>query len=134
MKPTPFVEGRDIAPIPFSRVHCEAARELKERGLPWRPHAGCFVWDEQGSIDVSSPFPNDVYFILNLGRFLQIFQTVEEMVTKLVWLPTWHQARVLCQHFNVNEEEIDRALTSEDARTVGQDVLLLYRLLLDKQK
>ena len=132
MKPTPFDEGRDIAPTPFSLNHCEAAKKLKERGLPWRPHVGCFVWDEQGFIDVSSPFPNSVYFILNLGRLLQIFHNIEGIVTRLVWLPTWHQARVLCRQFNVSREEIDRALSSEDARTLGQDVLLLYRVLLEK--
>jgi hypothetical protein len=132
MKPTPFVTGRDLPPIPFSRDHCELARELKARGLPWQPHVGCFVWDEQGYIDVPSPFPNSVYFILNLGRFLQIFQNVEEMIANLVWLPTWHQARLLCQHFRVSAEEMGRVMSSNEARKVGQDVLLLYRLLLDR--
>ena len=54
------------------------------------------------------------------------------MTTRLAWLPTWHQARVLCEHFRVSEEEIARAFSAENARTVGQDVLLLYRLLLQK--
>ncbi|MCU0645312.1 MAG: hypothetical protein MUC94_13775, partial [bacterium] len=66
MKSTPFNPKTDVAPIPFTTQVFQAARLMKEKGLKWQPHAGCFVWDEQQIIEVASPFPNRVYFILNL--------------------------------------------------------------------
>ena len=73
MKPTPFNSKTDLPPIPFDLRHCQAAAQLKERGLPWTPHVGCFVWDPDAIMEVTSPFPNRIYFILNLGHFLRIF-------------------------------------------------------------
>jgi hypothetical protein len=57
MKPTPFNPETDFAPIPFHLRHCQVAAELKQAGLPWTPHVGCFVWDRDGHITASSPFP-----------------------------------------------------------------------------
>ena len=92
MKPTPFNPETDLAPIPFTEKHCQAASKLKKAGLLWKPHVGCFVWDPEGYIKVDSPFPERIYFILNLGHFLRLFEATKKMVEKLVWLPTWHQA------------------------------------------
>lgn len=92
MKPTPFDPARDYAPIPFDPAVLEAARRLKAAGLRWRPHVGCFVWDPDGHMPVPSPFPERVYFVLNLGRFTEILGSVEAMQECLVWVPTWTQA------------------------------------------
>jgi hypothetical protein len=132
MKPTPFVEGTDLEPIPFSPEHCELAKELKEKGLEWKPHVGCFVWDEKGHIQVSSPFPNRIYFILNLGHFLRIFETIENMKEKLVWLPTWHQAKIVCKNLNISKTEINASLCSSGSAGLGDDTAALYRLILEK--
>jgi hypothetical protein len=95
MKSTPFDPHRDYAPIPFDLRVLEAARALKDAGLPWRPHVGCFVWDPDEHMPVPSPFPERVYFVLNIGRFTELLGSVEAMQEKLVWVPTWTQAQAL---------------------------------------
>jgi hypothetical protein len=129
VKSTPFVAGTDLEPIPFSPEHCALAKELKKKGLDWHPHVGCFVWDEKGHVKVSSPFPHGIYFILNLGHFLRIFETIENMKNKLVWLPTWHQARILCKRLKITQSEIHAALGGEEAEGVWADAAILYKLI-----
>jgi hypothetical protein len=107
MTPVPFDTDRDLAPIPFDDRICQLALKLKSSGLEWRPHVGCFVWDPDGVIQAPSPFPNRIYFILSLPRFLEIFGTLDRMIEKLVWLPTWHQARILCRHLGLRGKEPD---------------------------
>ena len=106
MKPTPFNPETDLPPTPFDLRHCQAAALLKQRGLSWTPHVGCFVWDPDEVIEVDSPFPGRIYFILNIGHFLKIFNSLEEISKRLVWLPTYHQARLLCDQLAVDEEDV----------------------------
>lgn len=84
-----------MAPIPFNKRVLKSALNLKNLGLDWQPHVGCFVWDEQKQIGVPSPFPDNVYFILSLPRFTTIFGSIENIKKALVWVPTWHQAVLL---------------------------------------
>jgi hypothetical protein len=35
-----------------------------------------------------------------MPRFISIFGSTDAMSEKLVWLPTWHQARLLCRHLD----------------------------------
>ena len=107
MTPLRFNPEKDLAPIPFGEQTCRLASDLKELGLDWQPHVGCFVWDPQKVIKVESSFPGRIYFILSLPRFLEIFGSTENMVEKLVWLPTWHQARILCKQLGVNDSDLE---------------------------
>lgn len=132
MKQTPFNKKTDLAPIPFSEEHCHMAEKLKQAGLQWTPHVGCFIWDRDNHISVSSPFPNRIYFILNSGHFLNIFKTLEAMKEKLIWLPTWNQARILCQQLNINEKEIAEALSPVNSIEIGKDLLYFYTCILNK--
>jgi hypothetical protein len=132
MRSTPFHKDTDLAPMPFGRDHRLAAKRLKEEGLLWRPQVGCFVWDEMAVIEVPSPFPDRIYFILNLGHFLRGFGTVENMVDKLVWLPTWHQARLICQGMGIDSPEIREALCSAGVENVDHELLLIYNLILER--
>ena len=102
MKPVSFNEQTDHAPLPFDRRVLTAAHGLKSKGLAWRPHVGCFVWDRQKIIPVPSPFPLDVFFILSLPRFLAIFGNMEKMQSDLVWVPTWHQGLLLCREMSLD--------------------------------
>ncbi|MHC4639967.1 MAG: hypothetical protein ACYTBV_21130 [Planctomycetota bacterium] len=117
MKPIAFNPENDLAPIPFNKRVCRLAMQMKQLGLPWQTHVGCFVWDPDGFIKADSPFPDQIYFILSLPRFIDIFGTVENIAEKLVWLPTWHQARLLCQKLGLSHNAIadmwqnDRHLT-----------------------
>jgi hypothetical protein len=129
MKPTPFNPETDLSPIPFDEQHRHLAAQLKEAGLTWKPHVGCFVWDRDKHIEVGSPFPNRIYFILNLGHFLRIFGTIEAVAEKLIWLPTHHQARLLCDRLGVDAKEIDAAPSSGK---ISDGLLALYRIILTK--
>ena len=132
MKPTPFNSKTDLPPIPLDLRHCQAAAQLKERGLPWTPHVGCFVWDPDEIMEVTSPFPNRIYFILNLGHFLRIFGSLEKISRKLVWLPTYHQACLLCDQVGVDQEEVSALLASADNIRAGEELLVLYKMILSK--
>ena len=132
MKPTPFNPQKDLPPIPFDLQHCQAAAQLKERGLSWNPHVGCFVWDPHEIIEVSSPFPNRIYFILNLGHFLRIFGSLEEISKKLVWLPTYHQARLLCDQIGVDQGEVAEVFSSSESVRNGDELLVLYEMILNQ--
>lgn len=130
MKPTPFDSDRDLPPLPFDARHCDSAARLKTAGLPWHPHVGCFVWDRDGHIAVPSPFPQRIYFILNLGHFLQILGTLEDIQAKLIWLPTWHQARLLATDLAVPPDTIARIFQQEPATAPGDELLALYDIVL----
>jgi hypothetical protein len=129
MKPIPFNPDKDMAPVPFSAQHVEAAQRLKRLGLPWTPHVGCFVWDPAGTIEADSPFPGKIYFILSLPRFIGIFGSLEAIRDKLVWLPTWHQARLLSRRLGISDEEIGAVWNSHPAPEPGDDLLAVYEKL-----
>jgi len=48
----------------------------------------------------------------------------------LVWLPTYHQARLLCDQFGVDQEEISAALASAENIPAGDELLALYKVIL----
>jgi hypothetical protein len=130
MQATPFDPETDMAPLPFHAHLLALALEMKRAGLKWTPHVGCFVWDHKEVIEVPSPFPNRVYFILNLSRFLSIFKDIDNMIAKLVWVPTWHQARMLAQQLGVAGKTID-SLWSSSILAPGDELAQLYRLLIN---
>jgi hypothetical protein len=130
MKSTPFNIATDLPPIPFDMRHCRLAAELRTAGLSWTPHVGCFVWDRDGHIPVPSPFPERIYFILNLGRFLDIFDSLDAMRETLIWLPTWHQARLVLDRLGGTPEEIRGVLRGNGKMVPGEDVLGLYECIL----
>jgi len=129
MKPTPFNPETDLPPTPFDLRHCQAAAQLKKRGLQWTPHVGCFVWDPDEVIEVTSPFPNRIYFILNLGHFLRIFGSGAEIAKKLIWLPTYHQVRLLCDQLGVDQEKILAATAAAEDIPAGDELLELYKII-----
>lgn len=131
MDSTPFNPETDLSPIPFDARHCQVAAALKHAGLPWRPHVGCFVWDHDKLVEASSPFPGRIYFILNVRHFLRIFGTVENMTRRLVWLPTWHQARLLCDQLGVDQRELSKLRHCSGEIGPGDELIVLYEIILD---
>ncbi len=91
----------------------------------WNPHAGCFVWDPDSVIPSESPFPNRVYFVLSLPRFVDILGSVWQISEKLVWLPTWHQARLLCQTMNIMDEQ-GAKFASDLRHSPGDELIRIY--------
>ena len=52
------------------------------------------------------------------------------MIKYLVWLPTWHQTRLLCQIYGIDKEKIKHICNLEKMDEPGDELLLLYELLL----
>jgi hypothetical protein len=126
MRAIRFDPEKDLPPIPFSERICRLASDLKNLGLNWQPHVGCFVWDPDGVIKTESPFPERIYFILSLPRFIEIFGSIENMVEKLVWLPTWHQARMLYQRLGVTDDGLANESRFWTAFSPGEDLRQIY--------
>jgi hypothetical protein len=132
MKPLPFNPENDLAPIPFNEDHLHLAYKMKKSGLQWKPHVGCFVWDAEKQIEAESPFPLRVYFILSLPRFISIFGSLENVAEKLVWLPTWHQARLIANGLGVDNSKIAGLWTSESTPAPGEELHAIYGLIIEK--
>ena len=118
---------KELSPIPFSEALLAAAQRLKQLGVPWSPHAGCFVWDRDAVITSPSPFPLRVYFILNMRRFLNIFGSKEKMQQQLVWIPTWYQAVELCRILDGRPNATGRGCSRERSDSAEDQLLALYR-------
>jgi len=135
MKPTPFNPETDLAPLPFDGRCRQTALRLKMAGLAWEPHVGCFVWDPDCWIPVDSPFPDRVYFILNLRHFVRLLGAVERVRDNLVWLPTWHQARLVARKLGVDEAALCDIWAAGSAPAPGEELLRIYeRILAELEK
>ena len=126
-----FNPEKDLAPMPFEERICRRALEMKKSGLEWQPQVGCFVWDPDEFIKPASPFPGRIYFILSLARFIEIFDTIEQMAQKLVWLPTWHQARLVCRQLGIPDEVFERRRQRNPGSTPAEELLGLYGLIVE---
>lgn len=131
MKPIRFDPEKDLPPTPFDDLICRLALKMKDLGLRWQPHVGCFVWDPDKWIKPESPFPGRIYFVLSMPRFVEIFGSVEEMALKLVWLPTWHQARLICREMSATEGACDRNPPFASSRTPTEELIRIYGLIID---
>ena len=129
MKTKRFDSQKDLAPMPFDKDICRKALEMKKSGLAWQPHVGCFVWDPDEFIKPASPFPGRIYFILSLQRFIEIFDSTEQIRAKLVWLPTWHQARLICRQLGISDASIEEGRKKHDAVSPAEDLLHIYGLI-----
>lgn len=134
MRPIPVDASKDLAPIPFDERLLAAALEMKTLGLAWHPHVGCFVWDVARCIQPDSPFPSHVYFVLSLPRFIDIFGSLEAMQERLVWVPTWHQARLLSRRVGVTDEAVASACLAPKGLQPGEEENAIYRLLIEALK
>ena len=130
MKPVPFNPQKDLPPVVFDIETCHLATKIKELGIDWQPHVGCFVWDPDEHIKADSPFPHRIYFILSLPRFIDIFGSVDAIAENLVWLPTWHQARLLCQRLNVPDKDVAHIWQRQAFFSVGEELKQIYALLI----
>jgi hypothetical protein len=131
MKPVYFDPEKDLAPLPFDDRICQRALQMKSAGLKWQPHVGCFVWDPEHFIKLDSPFPNGIYFVLSIPRFIEIFDNIEKMIEKLVWLPTWHQARLLCQGLGKPVDAVTKLWRGNVNLSPGDELLAIYQVIID---
>ena len=131
MRPQRFNSETDLPPMPFDEQICRLAQDIKDLGLNWRPHVGCFVWDPDHHIKADSPFPGRIYFILSLPRFIDLLGSIEAIVEKLVWLPTWHQARLLCRRLGIAEDDIVKSAQMKGGLSPCEDLEHVYLSIID---
>jgi hypothetical protein len=113
----------------FSTQERQGALQLRDLGLTWEPQAGHYVWDEAGLIEQPSPFQEGVYFILDLKHFLRRAGTMERLKQAMVWLPTWHDARLILQTMGVENGRVADALQAQAALEQNRELLTLYDLI-----
>jgi hypothetical protein len=131
MRSTRFNPEKDLAPLPFDPGICHLALEMKKSGLVWRPHVGCFVWDPDKFIKPTSPFPGRIYFILSLARFIDIFESIDQITSKLVWLPTWYQAKLLCRQLGIADDIDNKIRGDDDFLSPVDELLYIYQKIVD---
>jgi hypothetical protein len=131
MKPIRFDPEKDLPPTPFDDRICRLALTMKDLGLNWQPHVGCFVWDPDNWIKPESPFPGRIYFVLSMPRFVEILGSVDEMARKLVWLPTWHQAGLIWREMSATDGACDKNVPFASSRTPTEELIRIYELIID---
>jgi hypothetical protein len=129
-----FNPETDLAPMPFDERICRRALEMKISGLKWRPQVGCFVWDPDEFIKPASPFPGRIYFVLSLARFIEIFDSIEQIARKLVWLPTWHQARLVCRQLGITDEVFEKQRQRCPISQPVEELIGIYGLIIETLK
>lgn len=103
---------------------------MKEKGLPWTPYAGCYVFDPGRRIGAPSPFGESIYFILDLKHFVRRLGSLEAVAAELVWLPTLDQAIWLCGNLGLDPSSAASPLPSERWLDPAEYLLVLYEYLL----
>jgi hypothetical protein len=131
MKSTPFDHATDLAPTPFEERHCLLALRLKSAGLRWKPHAGCFVWTGKVSSRFPPPFPSRFTSFSTWDGFWK-FNNLENITEKLIWIPTWHQVRLIANLMGIESLKIQGLWSYGSIQTPADEVYLLYELLLVK--
>jgi hypothetical protein len=67
-----------------------------------------------------------------LNHFLKRFPTLESMNQKLVWLPTWHQARQICTSIGIADSSILDVVQDSFRADRNDELLGLYGLILTR--
>ena len=113
----------------FSEEELDLAQLFKALGLGWTPNVGHYVLDQSNVIECSSPFQDRVFFILDLKHFLRRCETLEGVIEKMCWLPTWEQARGILSSMQVDSQTIAERLVATKAIEFNEERLELYRLI-----
>ncbi|HSO72101.1 MAG TPA: hypothetical protein VLR91_05570, partial [Thermodesulfobacteriota bacterium] len=56
----------------------------------------------------------------------------ENITEKLIWIPTWHQARLIANLMGIESLKIQGLWSYGSIQTPGDELYLLYELLLAK--
>ncbi|WP_283434490.1 hypothetical protein [Neorhodopirellula lusitana] len=112
----------------FSSQEIELARSLRQRGIPWEPEAGNYVYDLTGFCKQKSPFQERVYFILNYPYFMRNVGGVDRFKEIMLWLPTWENLRDLLRVHGISDQQVSLHLAETQAIENGTERLALYQL------
>lgn len=118
--------------IKFTDLDIELAKAIKKAGFDWKPKPGHFVLDDDQVFHHTSPFQEHVFFILDLQHFLRYAGSIEGMKSRLVWLPTWHDAREQLRKLGITDHMMALYLHDKRAIENGKELEWLLRLWLEK--
>jgi len=116
----------------FTDIEIELAKSLKKAGFDWKPQPGHFVLDDDHVFHHTSPFQPHLFFILDLQHFLRYTGSIDGMKRRLVWLPTWLDAREQLRELGVSNHEMATYLHENKAIENGNELEWLLRLWLEK--
>ncbi|MEM6472076.1 MAG: hypothetical protein AAF802_21120 [Planctomycetota bacterium] len=100
--------------------------------MPWEPRPGHYVLDLDHIVERASPFQPGVYFILNLDHFERLAGGKDALREKLVWLPTYQQAREILRTIGVADDEQQALLIAENAIAENCELGTLYQEILNR--
>jgi hypothetical protein len=115
--------------VRFREAEIEAARRLRQAGLSWHPRAGHYVFDETKFCKQTSPFQDQVYFILNYSYFMETVGGVERFKEIMLWLPTWDDLREMLSELGVADVDVAAYLNKRNAIESREERLSLYELV-----
>lgn len=121
-----------VTSIPFKRGHCELALIMKDSGLKWHPNMGHYLWDPERKIFKNSPYPNRIYYILNIDHFISIFSGIESIKRLFVWLPDYYQARLICEDLGIDRNDVFENLMASNVKSTRDELSVLYNLIINK--
>ena len=113
----------------FSDYQIALARSFKAGGVPWTPRPGHYVLDPHEIVERESPFQDRVYFVLNLPHFIKLAGGIDSFIQKLIWLPTWDQAREILRQCGMDDAQQQEYLTEKDSINQGSELTDLYDLI-----
>lgn len=116
----------------FTTENINLALLLKEKGVEWTPSAGCYIWDQHNTIKRKSPFPNNIYYILDIEYFTGLFGSTEQLAEQVVWLPTYLEALYLCRKKGVSMQKLQKLGVNIVDGNPGKELLKLYQILADR--
>jgi hypothetical protein len=113
----------------FTPHQITCAIEFKRNGLAWTPSVGNYVYDANNAVKASSPFQENVFFLLNYDCFIDRLGGEEQFVEAMTWLPTWEDARGVLKSLDVEHEEVQAAIVDSGALREGTELDILYDLI-----
>jgi hypothetical protein len=110
----------------------QMAIAFKSGGVPWDPTAGHYVLDRESIVQRESPFQQGVYFVLNLPHFFKLAGGRDSFEEKMVWLPTWEQAREILRESGLSDQSLQSILHESDAIAEANELTKLYELIAER--
>ncbi len=113
----------------FSERQIELAKQLKDLGLPWTPALGHYVYDVSGRVQLSSPFQDHVFFILDYDRFVDQLGGIKQLKESMIWMPLWRDAREILRSMGVEDDEVELEIVRKSGIAKGTELLALYEMI-----
>ncbi|MEL7265659.1 MAG: hypothetical protein AAFN70_21510 [Planctomycetota bacterium] len=113
----------------FSKSEIQICRQLRDAGLNWQPVPGHYVFDDDQVLPHTSPFQENVFFVLDLQHFLRYVDSIDAMRQRMFWLPTWEQARRWLANAGISPQQSVDQISADDWSGLHERQHLLRQML-----